>query len=344
MRTPPPQTRRGFTLVEMMIVIVIIGLLAALISVAASAAIGAARRASILTELTQLDMAMKQYNTDRGAYPPCMGSTNRTNQFVAHMRRAFPRYSVTNYNDLKTALTTAYNNAAPGGPVPSLDTLDQAEALVFWLGGPPTPRNASGQTQGTTKLAGFSASPSDPFSFSTARLPTPFEFDERRLVDYDNDGWFEYIPPGNFANTVMPPYVYFDAGSYSPATSPTAVSYPYSGTGAGFKTPNHISDWGTVVPYLNDTTAAASMAMVNPKSFQIVSAGLDAVYSQEGMKHYGGDDAASNNWTAGWPVNHPDASSYLHWPNFTTGANFGQSEGDNLANFYTQGEIQDIQQ
>jgi prepilin-type N-terminal cleavage/methylation domain-containing protein len=101
--------RAGFTLVELLTVILIIGMLVALVSMAAMKAITTARNAQITTEVDLLDAAMQTYKNDTGgAYPPdCtllstpangapqpQDYTNRQNRILAHLRKAFPRVIV----------------------------------------------------------------------------------------------------------------------------------------------------------------------------------------------------------------------------------------------------------
>jgi len=62
--------RHGFTLVEMLVVIAIIGVLIALLLPAVQSAREAARRAACSSNLRQIGLAMQNFETSRGYFPP----------------------------------------------------------------------------------------------------------------------------------------------------------------------------------------------------------------------------------------------------------------------------------
>jgi prepilin-type N-terminal cleavage/methylation domain-containing protein len=62
--------RRAFTLVELLVVIAIVGLLVALLLPAIQAAREAGRRASCTNNLRQIGIAVHNYQTNRGVFPP----------------------------------------------------------------------------------------------------------------------------------------------------------------------------------------------------------------------------------------------------------------------------------
>lgn len=64
------QTSEGFTLVELLVVIAIIGVLVALLLPAIQAAREAARRSQCLNNLKQLSLAMLNYESAEGGFPP----------------------------------------------------------------------------------------------------------------------------------------------------------------------------------------------------------------------------------------------------------------------------------
>jgi len=67
------QKRSGFTLIEMLIVIVIIGILAAALVPRLQAVQGRARDTKRKTDLAQIQNALHIYKTDNNTYPPPSG-------------------------------------------------------------------------------------------------------------------------------------------------------------------------------------------------------------------------------------------------------------------------------
>ena len=62
--------RVGFTLVELLMVIVIIGILVAMLAVAINPVLQTARETTVAIEMKQIDLAIEQFNTKYGFYPP----------------------------------------------------------------------------------------------------------------------------------------------------------------------------------------------------------------------------------------------------------------------------------
>jgi prepilin-type N-terminal cleavage/methylation domain-containing protein len=78
-RMSGPRTRNGFTLIELLVVISIVGLLVALFLPAVQAARGAARRISCSNNLTQIGLALHNYQTIHGHFPPTFCTTTHEN-------------------------------------------------------------------------------------------------------------------------------------------------------------------------------------------------------------------------------------------------------------------------
>jgi general secretion pathway protein G len=66
---PAPRRPRGFTLLELMVVIVIIGVLAALIAPAVLDKIGTAKATAARSDIQSIMNALKMYKLDNGRYP-----------------------------------------------------------------------------------------------------------------------------------------------------------------------------------------------------------------------------------------------------------------------------------
>ncbi len=183
---------------------------------------------------------------------------------------------------------------------------------MFWLGGPPAPPGTA-----STKLLGWSANVSNPFQINGSRKESPFAFEEARLVDVDGDGWPEYQPAVASSTGATPPYVYFDADSYDNFANSELVNlYPCVQQTRPY-TPAHkslLAQWGAVVPYAANVSGN-TIAMVNPKKFQIISAGLDSIYTQENTP----------------PSNLPE---------YPSGKNYLPGDEDNLTNF-SEGTLKD---
>lgn len=175
--------RRGFTLIEMLVVVVIIGILASLVTGAVSAARRKARIAAVAMEIKTIEGAVQAFKEKYRGYPPDFTDPAAVKLFLA---RAYPRYTGDYVADLKAAGV-------------DVSKMDPASALVFWLGGMPA-------APGSKKLIGFSTNHRNPFDNSTSRTKPFFEFDPRRLK-LDGDVLRYYPDTGGGGDNT--PYVYF---------------------------------------------------------------------------------------------------------------------------------------
>ena len=74
MQTDQPALRRGFTLMEILIVVVILGVLAAIVIPSFASATEDTRKAAFTQDLRAFEMGVLRYQVDFGAFPPDGGS------------------------------------------------------------------------------------------------------------------------------------------------------------------------------------------------------------------------------------------------------------------------------
>ncbi|QDU60297.1 Type II secretion system protein G precursor [Planctomycetes bacterium Pan216] len=180
--------RPGFTLVELLVVIVILGLLVAFLLPAIMGAIGAANLTRGHAEINELSLALEKFKDQFGIYPPSrirLKENQRydlTDAFDAHsfkyLRKIWPQIAIepgtgtsaTTFNWFDDGSTTSYE-------------LEGDECLVFFLGGIAQP-----QTGGIYATYGFSADPENPSGVpvtstatSLSRVGPFYNFDAGRL-------------------------------------------------------------------------------------------------------------------------------------------------------------------
>lgn len=296
--------RRGFTLVEMLVVISIIGILVSLVTAAAVMARKRVKIAMAVNELNQLDTAMKMYKDKFGEYPPDFagvdGSLGVPAQNVSrravlqHLGKAFPRFPIIGINEalkwnhLQTQIKNAWGV--------DINTLTPATAMMFWMGGQPkwvlrefadgdggigTPvlpsHAAFNPAKPFTGFDGFSANPANPFDASPSRIQPFFEFDIDRVgprpVSVANG--YRYWPTGMQGDMTTGAMVYFrsENGTYNVPTTPTLT--PKWVDDPGDTTPPAPALQGRVKPARNDNGT-----FVNATSYQLFCSGSDCRYGR----------------------------------------------------------------
>jgi len=281
-------TKRAFTLVEILTVIVIISILAALVTLAVAGAIRSAKRAKIGWEMSQIAMALELYKGEFGEYPPDMFDIDAV---VSHAKSRWPLLDfsllpgypggsvpLTRQQEallIQRAITQTYQTYHPS--VDFTQTNAPLAALALWLGGFP---NSDG------KLSGFGANPANPFDVTTGYDGKAFldlELGGKRVRIYNPPNGGPPIPViGNEIRDVFVPIVYFKGKSsggpdaYNPLQQ--VVTDHQSGS---LDDPQY--DW--CFPYADTVTRNAGGNITggtwkNPTKYQLIHPGLDGKFGK----------------------------------------------------------------
>lgn len=267
----------GFTLVELMVVIMIIGILTAIAIPAINRAVIAGRQTAIRMEINALDQAVENYLLKYGDYPPD-GSDKAV--FLRHIRKLFPRISTT---DLALAEDL-------------VESMDAAEALVFFLGGFSSdelnPISGAGgplevfDDSEATVVYQYNATRENAFfDFDPARLTYGRAGDNAPLLSTDEAnlgsvGPADLLPVYRSSDREGAPLVYFDSRTYGKlsTTGDIDIYNGYENTLYGsvrpMKSGHDIKPPGGAT-YGSVDAAFNAVPFHNPKSFQILSPGLD---------------------------------------------------------------------
>lgn len=301
-RSPLSITQRGFTLVEILVVVSIIVILMAILIPVAMRAISKARDAAIGVELSQLKAALEEYKREHGDYPPSMGQNylpaNRYGTIAErHLLRCYPKMDPAQKDFFYTYIAPQIGND---------------EAIVFWLATIANDPRApfKNYSLDSNNLLCFAPLPGSPAG-TAGVYPGPYtrfvhyDFDERRIRTLDADVLASY--GALYARDT--PYVYFDSRTYrlhmTQATAGVGACQPYS-------------DAAKVQASLN-TPVNPDSTFVNPNTYQIHCAGQDGNY---GMLVTAVDN--NFNWLNNWQT---------MVKTFPTMLNCNEEDSDNLADF-----------
>jgi prepilin-type N-terminal cleavage/methylation domain-containing protein len=172
-RVVPAAVRRGFTIVELLVVVGIIAVLATLITPAVIRARSAARNAAIKAEIDMLHMAVMNYKNEYGSFPPCSSGTAAGTPMARHLARLFPRCDV-----------STHLGAANAGAV------NPQNALASWL-------------------LGYTSDPTSPLLPASARKKL-YDFDPARIASAGyipagkQDSPYVYIDSARYGAALSP--------------------------------------------------------------------------------------------------------------------------------------------
>ncbi len=289
----PPSARRGFSLIELMIVIVIISILMALILPAIGTVRNRVRTAEVRTEISGLEAGITQFVGEFGQEPPSKitlyedgASWDVQNRTL--IRQLWPQFDF-----------DAIHKDSSGNPLTGRDlngdddatdvfVLTGDECLLFFLGGPDTITNKDDPTDRPV-ADGFSKNPQDPFAPGGTRTGPFQEFDPDRMVDYEPsvggtaDGAHSYAH--KFPSSLVP-YLYlssYGGRGYRP------LDGDFDGNGSvGSVGADPDDDSALNQQYLQTPTVAWK-----DNSYQIISAGIDGVFGVGGG--WSAEDGFTNN-------------------------------------------------
>lgn len=330
-RRTGPTPRPGYTMIELLVVILIISILAALTTAAVIKVSVAGKKASAVSEINNLNIALTSFKQKYGLIPPAYvvesdgtGPQVRRFQFPvstlqpehAILKRMFQRWNpplaggTGPLYDL-TTMPPSYQAMVTAGP------LDSNQVMVLFLGGPGTLLGPGSGYQTGWDVGGPYApignTRKDPlFDFPDNRMKpesgahdgrfrdpwgTPYAYFSSNGSNYDPRfiyPWYSTEAPRMFASgiTAQPAPT-----TYTPPTTPLTPA-PMQGSFQDPTEPTHL-----VHPF-----QSAGSRWVNPNELQIISAGPDrgfgrglawtpgaGEYMSGGTGNVGNDDLANFN-------------------------------------------------
>ena len=235
--------RSGFTLVELLVVLLIVGMLAAILTPVVMQSLAKARNAAIKAEIDMLHMAIMNYKNEYGSFPPTsLDPTAPPN----HLKRLFPRANP----------TTAFA---------SLPTISSNNAVAYWLSGfTDLPTDPLGVVAGTKRIKLY--------DFDQARL-------NQATLEYHPSqkpgSPYLFIPASQYS---LAPYLKSGMslfGAHAQPPTPIGASPRY------LPPSGNLNELVTALVPSVLSSSAYSQEFFNPDTFQIISAGRDEIFGTD---------------------------------------------------------------
>lgn len=268
--------KRGFTLIELLIVIIVIAILSAMSLVVVRTAIHSGKASSVKMQMQQLSMALDNYKTKVGEYPP--DNFLDTQALERHLKKRWPR---ARYDD---GIVSAFLRQVVGIDPTAGNSAVALEArssyvspLIYFLGGP---------VGSDGKPMGFCISPTDPFNPDpTVQREEPlFKFPDNVITDQ----WVGEIPAIIVQNT---PILYFRSESKTKYRRGDGhikfwpLDVEFSGS-EGSEVADYIVwedvalELGTMTPFANGSDDD-DFLWCETDSFQLIHPGMDKMFAPE---------------------------------------------------------------
>ena len=269
--------RSGFTLVELLIVMVVIAILIALLLPAISSVRTTVAVAGVRSEIASLESALADFKLKFGDYPPSSivlyeswnAGWSADSSSRSRIRSLFPKFDFGRPAPAGTGLSRDFNG---DGDTDDFFVLKGDQCLVFFLGG---------MFDSITGFNGFHPDPTNPFQKNAASPIGPFmDFDIERVL-YDFEVQYPFYDNGTTTGADCSMHFPVYADPLPGQTRPYIYSVSYDGAGYNDNPGGDANTEATGSTVFNVYTTTGGVHY-KPHTFQIISPGYDGEYGEGG--------------------------------------------------------------